>query len=126
MDFETVVRSYYDALRTGDPLDQFFATEPEPVKFGISESLYGAEAVVEALREQTRTTSDWSIESHRLRTETHESMGWFTDHVSMAWTDLDRDERIDWETRWSGTGLERAGEWRFVGMHVSVAADDLA
>jgi hypothetical protein len=54
---------------------------------------------------------------------------WFADRVDMAWTDTERDRRLDFETRWSGT-LEargRAGtdpaapDAQFVGMHVSTA-----
>lgn len=48
---ETFVRSYYDALESGDPLGAYFADDPSAVKFGISEALYGADAIRDGLRE---------------------------------------------------------------------------
>ena len=123
MDAAATIRAYYGALRDGDPLPPFFATGEDVVKFGISERLVGSKAVVEGLREQTRTTTDWSIESHTLRVGERDCHAWFTDDVSMAWTDVESDVRHEFETRWSGT-LERQDDgWQFVGMHVSIAGE---
>ncbi len=136
-DAAATVRRYYAALRSGEPLYPFFAEDDSLVKFGISERLTGYEAVAEGLREQTRTTQDWTVESRDLRVAERDRHAWFGDDVRMAWTDVEADARRDFETRWSGT-LERregdgeddeseagdaGGAWRFVGMHVSVAQD---
>lgn len=121
MSAERVIREYYDALRSGESLVPFFA-EGEVVKVGISERLVGSEQVAEGLREQTETTTDWTVESRDLLVRERESVAWFADEVRMAWT-TDEGEDHDFETRWSGT-LERSGEeWKFVGMHVSVARE---
>jgi len=127
------VETYYDALRDGDPLHTQFASDTTVVKCGISERLVGYEAVEAALREQSRTTADWHVESHDLRVTERDRHAWFADAVSLAWTDTDRGERVAFETRWSGT-LERErrvagerddspGDWRFVGMHVSTTSE---
>jgi ketosteroid isomerase-like protein len=122
MSTERAIRDYYDALRSGDSLVPFFRENENLVKCGISERLVGYEQVAEGLREQTETTSDWTIESRDLRVRECESAAWFADEVRMAWT-TDEGKEHDFETRWSGT-LERSGEeWKFVGMHVSVARE---
>lgn len=126
MDIESCVEAYYEALRNGDPLGEFFVEEPDPVKFGITEALHGYEEIDEALREQTRTTSDWTVTSHRLECDRAGDVGWFSDLVTMGWRDEKRNERVAWETRWSGTLLRRSGRWKFVRMHVSAAADSSA
>lgn len=125
MSAETTVTEYYEALRRGEPLYPFFAEDKNVVKFGIGERLVGYDAVAEGLREQSRTTDDWTVESRALRTVRRETHAAFADDVRMAWTDTERDREYDFETRWSGT-LERRGdgrdaEWLFIGMHVSCA-----
>lgn len=136
MSAEETVEAYYDALRSGDPLEPFFVEDGELVKVGISERLVGYEEVAEGLRAQTETTSDWVVESRDLRVTERESTAWFADEVRMAWT-TEENEDHDFETRWSGTlefreGGERSstsrstsgsnsdGDWSFVRMHVSV------
>lgn len=125
MDARDTIDAYYEVLSAGEPLGPFFATprdgDDSPVKFGISERLVGIHGIRDGLREQTETTTDWAVESRALRVTERERHAWFSDDVSMAWTDTDAGERRDFDTRWSGT-LERIdGDWRFVGMHVSTA-----
>ncbi|SDF65465.1 hypothetical protein [Halorientalis regularis] len=136
MDAADTIRSYYDALRAGEPLGPFFADEQSGdgpvVKFGISERLVGTDEIRQGLREQTATTVDWAVESTALRTTERERHAWFSDAVDMSWTDTEREIRYEFETRWSGT-LERRdragapedapGDWQFVGMHVSTAGE---
>jgi len=120
------VRAYYAALRGGEPLPPFFAERDDLVKVGITERLRGHGAVAAGLREQSRETSDWTVESRDLRVAEREATAWFSDAVALAWTGPDG--RHEHDSRWSGT-LARAGgsdgsgtddgEWRFVGMHVS-------
>ena len=125
MDAESTVRAYYDALRGGDPLYPFFADESTTVKFGIGERLTGYEAVRAGLAEQTETTDDWTVESRRLVVSGTDGHAWFSDDVSMAWTDTEADHRHEYDTRWSGALQHRGDDadlgtpWRFVGMHVS-------
>jgi ketosteroid isomerase-like protein len=119
MSAETTVETYYDALRTGESLHPFFAADAL-VKFGIGERLVGHDDIAEGLREQTRTTDEWTVESHDLRVTEMDDFAWFADDVRMAWTD--EDGRHDHRTRWSGA-LRREDEWRFVGVHVSVAEE---
>lgn len=125
------IERYYDALRAGEPLHPFFADDGPVVKVGIGERLVGAGAVAEGLREQTATTEDWVVESHDLRVGVagpddepmtagdEAAFAWFGDEVSMAWTDLERDTRFAFETRWTGAMVRTDGGWRFVEMHVS-------
>jgi len=120
MDAAATVRTYYEALRDGEPLGPFFADAV--VKVGISERLVGHDAVVAGLREQTRTTTDWTVESRDLRVTERNCHAWFADDVRMAWTDTERTIRHEFDTRWTGT-LEHDEEWQFVGMHVSTAGD---
>ena len=118
------IESYYDALRAGEPLGPYFAAADagdELVKFGISERLVGAEAIRTGLRRQTEATTDWAVTSRALRVTERDRHAWFSDDVSMAWTDAATGDRRTFETRWSGTLERRDGEWRFVGMHVSTA-----
>ena len=120
---EGLVREYYDTLRAGDPLYPYFRESPATVKYGLSETLRGYEAVAEGLREQTRTTTDWTVESRNLTAGTRDDAeqrtdcGWFADDVFLAWTDTDARIRYEFETRWSGTVVD--GE--FAAMHVSTA-----
>jgi hypothetical protein len=134
MSARATVEDYYEALRRGEPLYPYFAEEADVVKFGVGETLVGYEDVAEGLREQTRTTTDWTVESDALRVVERERHAAFSDDVRMAWTDTESDADYDFETRWSGT-LERrptdddpdadpaTDEWVFLGMHVSVAHD---
>jgi hypothetical protein len=126
---ESRIRAYYDALRDGDPLYHYFAPDDAVVKFGLSEHLDGYGAVEDALQEQTRTTADWTVESRDLRVTERDRHAWFADLVEMGWTDTERELRLEFDARWSGT-LEREtrtrgesddspGDWRFVLMHVS-------
>lgn len=134
MDAAATIREYYDALRAGHPLAPFFpdapGTDTQVVKFAISERLAGTDAVAAGLREQTATTADWTVESRDLRVTDRGCHAWFSDDVALGWTDTDRSIRFEFDTRWSGTleardGDEPAadGDWRFVGMHVSTAAE---
>ena len=120
---EAAVRNYYDALRGGEPLAPFFADDDLTVKFGISETLRGGEAVSEGLREQTSTTTDWQVDSQSPVVGEREDWAWFTDEVFMAWTDTERRVRYEFDTRWSGTLERREDGWRFVSMHVSTAGE---
>lgn len=117
-DAELVVREYYEALRTGEPLPPFFAEDDSLVKVGISERLVGHEEVAAGLREQTGTTEEWTVESRDLRVTERDGYAWFTDDVHMAWTDTLTGTRHGFDSRWSGTLEDRDG-WVFVDMHVS-------
>jgi hypothetical protein len=123
MNAEATVEDYYEALRRGEPLYPYFAERPDVVKVGVGERLVGYDAVAEGLREQTRTTTDWTVESGDLRVTERDGYAWFSDVVSLSWTDCAADRASAFETRWSGTLERRAGEdeteWLFVGMHVS-------
>lgn len=119
---QETIGAYYDALRAGEPLGPFFTDRPDVVKVGISDRLVGPETVVEALRDQTRTTTDWHVESRDLRTDRRDAVAWFADLVRLEWTRLEDRRRYAFDSRWSGT-LERADDWRFVGMHVSAPHD---
>lgn len=123
MDARATMREYYESLRRGEPLYPYFAEDDDVVKFGISERLTGYESVAEGLREQTRTTADWSVDSRRLQVTERERHAWLSDDVSLAWTDTDRRVRYEFETRWSATLERREGSWLFVGMHVSTAGE---
>ncbi|WP_254534959.1 nuclear transport factor 2 family protein [Halomarina litorea] len=133
MDIEDTVRAYYDTLRRGGSLPPFFLESPDVVKYGLSERLAGYDAVVEGLREQTRTTEGWTVESRNLVVGERDDHGWFSDQVSLAWTDLDRNVRFEFDTRWSGTLVrvvatdetDGPSPWRFAGMHVSTAQEGL-
>lgn len=116
------IHSYYQALRDGAPLEPYFADVGTVVKYGISETLVGYDAVVEGLRDQTNHTTDWRVDSHDLRVAQRECHAWFSDAVRMSWRDIDLDTRYQFDTRWSGT-LERRDSWDFVGMHVSVSRE---
>jgi hypothetical protein len=91
------------------------------VKFGISEHLVGGEQIRAGLGTQTETTADWDVTSHALRVCERDHHAWFSDEVSMSWTDTERADSHQFDTRWSGTLERRSGEWQFVGMHVSTA-----
>lgn len=132
MDARETIEAYYDALRAGEALSPFFAGgevgDDATVKFGISVRLVGIDEIEAGLREQTRTTADWVVESRELRVSERDRHAWFSDDVSMAWTDTERGIRFEFETRWSGTLARRAADqggdaWRFVGMHVSTAGE---
>ncbi|MEY7852009.1 hypothetical protein AB7C87_22720 [Natrarchaeobius sp. A-rgal3] len=135
---EDTVRDYYDALRRGEPLESYFLAEESTVKFGIGEALFGYDEIEEALCEQTETTDDWTIDSHRLVVDERGAVATVADEVTMAWTDLESGDRREFETRWSATLLsaksagvgERAdrnepdrdsNRWLFASMHVSTA-----
>lgn len=125
MTVRETVRDYYEALRRGEPLYPYFAERPEVVKVGVFSRRTGGDAVAEALREQTRTTDDWTVDSRALQVTTPPTadVAWFADVVDLAWVDTEADVEYAFETRWSGV-LEPRGEgdgreWVFVQMHVS-------
>jgi hypothetical protein len=113
------VREYYGSLRRGEPLYPYFAERSDVVKFGVGERLVGYDAVAEGLREQTRTTDDWTVESRDLRVTERDDHAYFSDTISLAWTDREADRDYALATRWSGTLEPADGGWLFVGMHVS-------
>jgi hypothetical protein len=129
MDARTTVTEYYEALRTGEPLGPYFADEraddDQFVKFGLSERLVGSEEIRDGLTTQTETTTDWAVTSHALRVCERDQHAWFSDSVSMGWTDTDARLRYEFDTRWSGTLEATASGWQFVGMHVSTLAKGL-
>lgn len=122
-DARGTVRDYYDAVRAGEPLSPFFADGEDVVKVGIGERLVGSDAVAAGLGAQTRTTTDWRLDSRDLRVTERDRHAWFDDDVFMAWTDTERSIRFEFESRWSGTLERRSGAWRFVGMHVSAPGE---
>ena len=125
MNGSETIEAYYAALRAGEPLGPFFADDADRsvVKFGISEQLVGTDAIRAGLREQTETTTDWTVESHALRVTEREGHAWFSDDVELCWTSVADDIRHAYDTRWSGTLEATDGDrpWQFVGMHVSTA-----
>lgn len=130
---EATLRDYYEALRRGEPLYPYFAERSDVVKVGVGERLVGYDAVAEGLREQTRTTDEWTVESHERRVTERDECAWFSDRVRMGWRNVETGDRHDFDTRWSGTlarrmaldggGNESSDEWLFVGMHVSAAVE---
>jgi len=125
-DADETVTAYYDALRNGETLASFFAEAPDIIKVGLSERLVGYADVADGLSEQTASTDDWSIESHDLSVTVDEDVAWFSDQVSMAWTDIQMDTDYSFETRWTGLLKQRAeGEWQFVSLHVSAPNEEL-
>ncbi|WP_049921322.1 hypothetical protein [Halopiger djelfimassiliensis] len=128
---ENVVRDYYGALRRGDPLEPYVLDGESTVKFGIGEALFGSDEIADALREQTETTADWTVESTNLVVDERSSFATFADEVTMAWTDTDTGDRRRFESRWSGTLVPSTGdssgrvsddsrrEWVFASLHVS-------
>jgi hypothetical protein len=61
MTFKRRIRSYYAALRAGEPLGEFFADEDSIVKFGISDRLAGGDTIREGLSTQTNRTQTGSL-----------------------------------------------------------------
>lgn len=125
------VRDYYEALRRGEPLSPYFLEHPEVVKVGVGERLVGTDAVAEGLREQTRTTTDWRVDSRDLRVVDRGDHAAVSDLVRLGWHDRAADVDHEFRTRWSGTLTrepvdasdpdEPASEWLFAGLHVSTA-----
>jgi hypothetical protein len=113
------VREYYESLRRGEPLYTYFAEDAQTAKFGIFESLVGYDDIAEALREQSRTTEGWTVDTRRLSVTERDDFAWFSDEVDLAWTDTETDRRFAFPTRWSGTLERRDEEWVFVELHVS-------
>lgn len=124
MDAAATVRDYYEALRRGEPLYPYFAEDPDVVKVGVRERLVGYDAVAEGLREQSRRTEDWTVESRDLRVRERADHAAFADAVRLTWRDAVDERSYAFDTRWSGTleARDDDGErsWLFVGMHVSV------
>lgn len=118
---ESTIREYYESLERGEPLYPFFAEREGVVKYGIGERLVGYDEIVEGLQEQNRTTAAWRVDSRALRVDRATGLAYFSDVVELSWRDTRADERVSFDTRWSGTLESVDGEWRFVGMHVSVA-----
>ena len=119
MSAETVITAYYDSLRRGDPIHPYFLEDDSTVKIGVRGAAYGYENVADSLREQTRTTENWTVESHRLAVEETDDHARFADEVSLAWTDLEAETRHRFETRWTGTLVRQNGDWYVATMHVS-------
>lgn len=129
MSAEDAVLDYYEALRRGEPLYPYFVESPDTWKAAISTSYSGYDAVAEALREQSRTTTDWTVESAGPSVVERDGWATFHDDVAMAWTSThgeddasESESRHEHETRWSGTLADRDDEWLFVQLHVSTAS----
>ncbi len=126
-DAEETITAYYAALRNGESLSSFFAEAPGSIKIGLSERLVGYADVAAGLSEQTATTDDWTVESNELSVSVDGNLAWFSDQVSMAWTDTQTDTSYEFDTRWTGTlkRRENAEEWQFVSLHVSAPTEEL-
>ena len=120
---EETVRAYYDSLRAGEALAPFFVESPATVKVGLGERLVGYAEIANALREQTRTTDDWSVRSHDLQLVERDGGVAVADAVSLSWYDGEAFVERSFETRWSGTLVPTDDGWAFAGMHVSAATD---
>ncbi len=124
MNVEETIREYYETLRRGGKLHPYFLEGESTTKFGVSEALFGYDDVADALREQTESTAEWTVESQHLVVDDRGEYATFADEVTLAWTDTQSGERWRFDTRWSGT-LERQdsdterGDWKFRTMHVS-------
>jgi hypothetical protein len=119
---EETVLDYYEALRRGEPLYPYFVEREATWKAAISTEYSGYDAVSEALREQSRATDEWTVESGALSVTEREGMALFDDAVRLAWTDTRTGERHGFDSRWSGALEPLDGddeEWGFVQMHVS-------
>lgn len=125
MSAEETVLDYYEALRRGEPLYSYFAEDADTWKAAISAEHEGYDAVAEALREQTRVTGDWTVESRGLSVLERDDYARFTDRVRLAWTRTDDGERVEYDTRWSGVlePVDDEGAWAFVQLHVSAPHD---
>ena len=121
MSAEDAVLEYYEALRRGEPLYPYFVESPDAHKVAVSTAYDGYEAVAAALREQTRTTTDWVVDSAGPSVVAGDDWASFHDDVSLAWTETTDDEAVghEFETRWSGTLVERDDAWLFLELHVS-------
>ncbi|SFK82920.1 SnoaL-like domain-containing protein [Halogranum rubrum] len=141
MSAEETVLDYYEALRRGEPLYPYFAEDDDVVKVGISDRLTGYDAIAEGLREQSKTTDEWQIDSRDLHVVERDGHAAFGDVVWMQWRATESETTQAFDSRWSGTlevrpsgdgetgdgtGDESDDEWLFVGMHVSAptALDD--
>ncbi len=126
-DAEATVTAYYAALRDGESLSAFFREAPDTVKVGLSERLVGYADVAAGLSEQTATTVDWTVNSHDLSVSVDDETAWFSDQVTLEWTDSQLDTDYSFETRWTGTLTRREPEapWQFVTLHVSAANEEL-
>ena len=112
----TTVRDYYEALRRGEPLYPYFSEQPTTWKAAISTDYEGYDAVAEALREQTRTTEEWTVESKDLSVTEWDGHALFHDAVRMAWTNAETGQRRGFDSRWSGAldSVDEADqEWQF-------------
>lgn len=126
---EETIRAYYDALRNGEPLGSFFVESPDVVTFGIGKRFVGYADIVDGIQEQTVRTRDWTVESDALSVVDRGDHVAFSDDVRLEWYDTADYEDHSYDTRWSGT-LTRTSEatedgeeaeWKFLGLHVSVA-----
>ncbi len=126
-DAEATVTAYYAALREGEPLPGFFREAPDTIKVGLSERLVGYADVATGLSEQTATTVDWTVESHDLSVTAEATVAWFSDQVTLEWTDTQLDTDYSFETRWTGTLKRHESDdpWQFVTLHVSAADEEL-
>jgi hypothetical protein len=134
MSAEAAVREYYEALRRGEPLYPFFEESTETWKAAISTTYEGYDAVAEGVREQTRTTEEWTVDSRALDVVERDGWATFTDDVALAWTTTETDAhpdastddgrcRHEHETRWSGVLVAADGDWVFAQLHVSAAKE---
>ena len=124
MGAKAVITEYYAALEAGDSIYRYFSPDHALVKFGIGERLWGYQAIQNGLQAQTATTDGWIIDSDSLSVTEHDSYAWFGDEVFMAWTDVEKGIRYEFDTRWSGSLIRNSNRdepsWQFVEMHVSV------
>ncbi len=126
-DAEGTVTAYYAALRDGKSLSAFFREAPDTIKVGLSERFVGYADVAAGLSEQTATTVEWTVESHDLSVSVDRDTAWFSDQVTLEWTNSQLDADYSFETRWTGTLTRReSGDpWQFVTLHVSAANEEL-
>jgi hypothetical protein len=135
-----LVRAYYGALETGDPLGPFYATDEEAgdlgpvvkIGSGVGEVFRGAAAVRAEVARVGAAFSRNRLESRALLARTRGDLGWFSDSVwwSGLAADGDRGEEGPASgetstrpfaslTRWTGVCLRLPGGWKLLQLHVS-------
>lgn len=122
---EALVRAYYHAIVSGEPLARFYATDEEAgdlgpavkVGSGRGEVFIGYAAIAAEVERVTMTFTRNRLASRALIARRRDGLGWFADQV--WWSGDDSGMPFGSLTRWTGVCLRCPTGWKLLQLHVS-------
>lgn len=122
MNAHNTVKTYFDALVTGDAprLIEMMSSADYYVKIGtqVGESVEGIENAIDYYKHHVASTTDFTITFEHLDIQERESVAWF--YTRQVWCLKWKGVFEKLSMRMTGVLEKENGNWKFVQIHASV------